>query len=371
MCLQCISCFPCLSYISCLKRTCCNIVNVTEDELEKVADMNQVTQRFLVKRASIINCLFTLISLDMLIMMILFILTFAGTSVMTIAGDKSDVINGLVIITVLIIYLSIDTIQYQIIKRWSQTWSDYKTSVYYSKCMAVILYLFYPIISSYTYSDNPEGNTIKLFLDVINTAISIISTIHIFILRTNSLVKEVNNSYEYKIISNILKAIYIPVVMIVFGIMIDYTKDPLIISFAFCYFVLITCSLFIRDSVGEKIEELFSLGCFILFIAIIGDNDLIFFGIIIKIYINYIVTSVVVIDLTNEMIMKNRANVQESGGGITCIMKDTEFGTSDLQRLISSSLRSATRETKESYESVNVVETGSEIIDKNEGVDAV
>ena len=121
-------------------------------------------------------------------------MAFAGIGLMAIVGNHDDAINMTIVMFVLAIYLGIDIAMYQLVKRWYNSWHDYRTGIYYSKCMLVIIYALYPIISANTYADNPEGNVIKLFLDIVNTMISIISAIHVFILKSNNLAKEVNDS---------------------------------------------------------------------------------------------------------------------------------------------------------------------------------
>lgn len=358
----------CIEFFS---RICCNKVSLNEDEYNVLKNMNPVTRRFLAKRRSIINCLTTLIFVDVLITITIIIMVFAGTSIMTIAGNTTDVINGVILITVFTIYLIIDLIQYQLIKKWLNSWSNYKNGIYYSKCMVVLIYLIYPIISFNTYANNTEGITIKLFLDMINTLICVISAIHVFILKSNTLIKEVGSSYEYRTIAIVAKAIYIPIVIIVFILLINYTGDPLIISFMSCYFATIMVSLVINNTFNEILEDIFSLGCLMLLAAIIINYDVAFLSIVFKIYINYLITSVVAIDLLNEWVMKNRENITEMIGedSITQIMKDiNKFENTDGQQLIheekdsiassvsvsiTPSIKSSAENKKDSYESID------------------
>lgn len=317
-----------------IKRVCCNSVSLSDDELERVRNMNPVTQRFLAKRRSIIGCLFGFIILDAVVSTVLLVLAFAGIGLMTIVGNRDDAINMTIVMIVLAIYLGVDIAVYQLVKRWYNSWYDYRAGIYYSKCMLVIIYGLYPVISSNTYADNENGNVIKLFLDIINTAISIISAIHVFILKSNNLAREVNDSYEYRFIAKILKAMYVPIVIIVVVLMIDYTKDPLVISFCICYMIMICASFVIHESSVAPVEEVFSWICMIMLVAIGADSDPVILGIIIKMYVNYIITSVVVIDLTNEWIIKSRENISESTGGIAHIMKDMNIA-GDIRQLMS------------------------------------
>ena len=102
-----------------------------------------------------------------------------------------------------------------------------------------------------------------------------------------------------------------------------------------CYVIIICTSFIIRESNVAPVEEVFSWICMVMLVAIGANSDPIILGIIIKMYINYIITSVVVIDLTNELIMKSRLNIGESTGGIACIMKDMNVpGAADVTQLM-------------------------------------
>ena len=141
---------------------------------------------------------------------------------------------------------------------------------------------------------------------------------------------------------------------------IDVMGDPRAISFMICYMIAIT--LWVRSTLArvETVVEVFITSCMILLIAIGANSDPIILGIVIKMYVNYIITAVVVIDLTNEWIMKHRINIPTMTGGIAHLMKDLNIGHSDLTQLMPA--RNDPRlQKKENYESIPVSDS-SEIL---------
>lgn len=160
-----------------------------------------------------------------------------------------------------------------------------------------------------------------------------IAIIHTFILKSNNLTKEIANSYEYKLISRVLKIVYIPIVIPIACYIIITNYNIWFTAFTACYIILITISLVIHNPINEKIEDVFAICCIVLLIifGVKYEPDII--ANMLNMYINYIVISVVTVDLTNEWIMRRRTRTSESDDSIRLIMRDVGYEYSEIQQL--------------------------------------
>ena len=313
----------------CIKRTCCNIVEIESSELDKIRHLNPITQKFLVKRKSIIGCLNNMTMIGIVFYIILMIIVIAGVSLNS-NGVIIDIgIVAMIILTIILCYL---ITKYYFIKKWYESWYDYKNSMYYSKIIA-LTYVIQPIIGLLNYTNGNNGAALNNMVNLIAIFPAIVSVIHVFILKSNNLTKEINTSYEYRIISLILKVIYIPIVIPILGIAIALVGNIWFTLFAVTYVLLITVSLIINNQINEKIEDILAMICFVL-IGIMGfAYDIAIISKMLIIYIDYVTTSVVITDLTNDWIMKNRDHIQDFEGNIGIIARDNGYNNTELTQL--------------------------------------
>lgn len=314
--------------LDCIRSVFCDHITISEDEKNATRTMTPTTQLFLVKRKRIISYLLCIITIQAVSYCILIPVALIFTNLIFI--DENWVIAELALIFSLITSLA----EYYLIRKWYNAWNDYKTSIYYSKIIAIIVYLASPIIIMISTMGNTEGNIESTFMITVGTLFVEISIIHTFILKSNTLVKEISDSYEYKIISASYKVIYIPLATIVMIVICVFTEDLLIISFAICYIGLITISSIINNSINEKLENVFLAGCLITLVIMTIKDPTSLANQIIGLYVWYIITSVVIVDLANDLIVKLRMNTNEMNGGLGNITRDTGLDNSDATQLL-------------------------------------
>ena len=313
--------------LDCIKQTCCDIVTIDPDELDKVRNMHENTRRFLVKRKTIMECLQTMMGLVIIIDVVMLILTIVTSLGVVYSNNGLELAiigtAGILASIILAIILVVSYVCYHFIKLWHNSWYNYKDSIVYSKYLAFMIYVAFPLTGLLFAISN--GDVAVLLIKVIGIIIITISTIHTFILKSNTLIKEISNSYEYKIISRILKIVYIPIAVIILGIIC--VSDPRIITilFAISYIVMISISTITDNPINKKMESGSSIICVILIIIIGIVSSPGVLGIMLGTYVNYVINSVIVVDLMNEWIMNNRTGPQDSNEVISQLMKDTGF----------------------------------------------
>lgn len=238
-------------------------------------------------------------------------------------------IIGIIVIAIAII---VSAIKYYFTKKWYESWYDYKNSIHYSKIMA-FTFIVYPILGILNYAGNTTGFVISNVINLISITATVISIIHTFILKSNNLTKDINNAYEYTIASIILKIVYLPIIIPILGITIVLVGNTWFTLFGISYLILIIVSLIIRNPINEKIEDTLAIICFVLagIMGILYDPSII--GSMLGIYIDYTVVSVVIIDVTNDWIIKKRHQIQDYEGNIGIIARDSGYGNSDLIQL--------------------------------------
>lgn len=299
--------------LDCIKQTCCDIVTIDPDELDKVRNMHENTRRFLVKRKTIMECLQTMVGLVIIIDVVMLILTIVVTSLGVVYSNNGlelAIIGtaGILASIILAIILVVSYVCYHFIKLWHNSWYNYKDSIVYSKYLAFMIYVAFPLTGLLLFAIS-NGDVAVLLIKVIGIIIITISTIHTFILKSNTLIKEISNSYE----------------VIILGIICVSDPSAVTILFAISYIVMISISTITDNPINEKMESGSSIICVILIIIIGIVSSPGVLGIMLGTYVNYVINSVIVVDLMNEWIMNNRTGPQDSNEVISQLMKDTGF----------------------------------------------
>lgn len=339
--------------LDCIKQTCCDTVTISANDLEKIAGVHETTKKFLAKRKTIIECLQTIMGIVIITSITLLVLVIVATSIAlsnTSNGLELAIVGGIGIFSIifLVISLVINYIIYHFIKLWHNIWHDYKNSIVYSKYLAIIIYIVGPLVGLLAFASNTASQTAGL-IKLTSTVVMIISTIHTFILKSNTYIREISDSHEYKVISRILKLVYIPLAVIILGIICIASVDVLFILFTISYIVMLSISIIIDNPINEKIESISSITCIILIITmgIISNPGTIAF--MLSAYAYYVINSVIVVDLVNEWIMKNRTGAQGTNESIAILMRDTGFSN------ITDSIGLISREDKKDNDSAATV----------------
>lgn len=321
----------------CLKRTCYNIVNLQPDELEKVRNMNQITQKFLVKRKSIIGCLKIIIAINIVINTLLVTMGIIGLIWAFTSSDNGlelAIAGGLSLLMIVVsgIILLILPVLYYHVKSWYDSWYNYKESIRYSRYIAIMMFIIYPIVNSLLYI-NVINDNVKLLENIINTCIPFISAIHIILLKSNNLSRDVRNSYEYEIITTSLRFIYIPIIVLVPIISIIMISEILVFVIAILYVIMIIISCINNCPCGERIENAITTAIVIILMNISVKYDIAIISRIPMLYLVHTINSIVVIDLINDWIMRKRQNIRDVEGNIGIIARDTGYDNSELVQL--------------------------------------
>ena len=282
----------------------------SENELEVIKSMDQFTQNFLIKRKNIVKFLNILIIMNVVINIVkVFIIM------------NRDNRNKFIEIGR---WISILLIEYYYVKKWHDSWHDYKNSIRYSKEL-LFLYMLYPIFAWFDIISN-------IALQII---IGIISGIHTFVLKHNNydLAEEISKTYEYNIISRVLQLVHISITMFIIGYLTNDSRNLLYIMFGICYMLLIMIPFVSVNPIHEYLEQILVIICSILLIIIRFEFNFEIIEEAMNGIITYIMISVITVDITNDWIMENRSKTHDLDGGIETIARDVGYANYELMKL--------------------------------------
>jgi hypothetical protein len=268
-----------------IRRICCNTVDLDLDELDKVKHMNPITQKFLVRRKTIIGYLNTIIVIEIIISAMELVLMLAGTNIMSVLGGHTTIENEMYYIIAIWTNIIFLFVKFYFTKEWYDSWHVYNGT--HDIKILIFIYTIYFIFTVFSYIR--ELN----FIMLLNTVFCIVAVLHIFILKTTNIVDGIRLSREYKSISRVIRAMYNTTIIQCVGISWIFLKEyPFIILFMICYMFLITISLFISNPINEKIENGLSTICAIFLCIIEFQFDQNLF-VSLDIYVNYVMMSLI------------------------------------------------------------------------------
>lgn len=334
--------------LECLNRICCGNVNLTQREIQLTSNFNEISKKFLAKRKTILGFLsiwYSLIIINDIYSMIEIISDI--NSAIDVANNNTVIIL-LRILEGLISYLfAYDVVALMLIIVMYYFWNNYKLN---SKLSLILWFIInsMPIILLYVpiraiinnYVDNYwialglftliAG---ELFFYIItNMLIPALSMIQIFLLKTNSLFREFDKTYEYKIISTVLTMIYIPVYLVVLSVLFQLINDYWVYGFVISYTLFLVIPLITTHNYYRYVSWIFGLSA----IIILGYLMWTYFGYNIYIpfitgYIRSLLIDLLITDFLNSTIMNNKSIELDSKFNI--LMKDFGYITEDRIQL--------------------------------------
>ena len=313
----------------------------TAEEEEATKDFSSFTKSYLIKRKTILFLALIVRMIDLLISLITF-----GFSI-----EESFYLEMTPFLIMIILIDSLMLIENVIVlvmnHRIYKSWTSFGNSINYSKLLAGIIMIIPIVIAGIpVYNEirtHHEINDIKedemdlLFditiVQIASSILPVITNAQNFIMSSNVLITELKNTFEIRLIKSISLIIYLPIYLTAIVLLYNITVDYIVLIAGILYIIYLTLP-FIQSSQNSSIvkiiEWLFVLGILALLIGKITRTDintlmlLTFIGIIIESYINYILMSIVMIDLVFYYTIRYRIETSELIDLFDIIIQDTQ-----------------------------------------------
>lgn len=328
----------------------------TNNEDKLTSGMDEFTKSYLVNRRTIL-----LISLVIRIFDLVIGLTAFGVVIEEItqfAMNKFTIMVVAIEFSHLILNTATLVMCYKMYTRWHQ----FILSIYYSRILAAIIIIVPVMIASIPIyneihlhheegTDNPhEDYSFDIaIIQTISSVIPVITNAQNFITASNVLIADLKETYELKFIRSISMLIYIPIyltaIMVLFNITVDYLV--LIIGLLYILYIISPLLSSLRPGLQSHIRALQWLWLVVMFVLaiviishIVGGNfsTLIFLSIVSAIigsYINYILMSVVMIDLVCYFVIRYRAETADTTDSFDILINNVAEPADDGYKKIS------------------------------------
>lgn len=289
----------------------------TIDEDKKITGINSFVKSYLVHRKNLLLLALVVRVFDLIINLAAFSFTIEEVVYLSAESSRKFVIMVILIESLILVYNIITLVlNYKIY----QTWHQFKLSLYYSKILAAII-LLVPI----SIAAIPIYNEVKLhhesgeenihedyafdvtIIQIIASVIPVITNAQNFISSSNGLIDKLKNSYEMRFIRSISMIIYIPIYLTAIIVLFNITLNYLILIIGIVYTLYIVIPLLYGNDYEKKIMGwIFAVIAIILVIVFAVqfiESDISAFIIIsilsaiIGSYINYLLVSIIMIDL--------------------------------------------------------------------------
>lgn len=347
--------------IECINRICCGSVNLNPRELALTDQYNEFTKKFLATRKTTLGFL----SIVAVLSICINAYNFYDTEQLVIQISNqlnNDTVNVIVqIINALLGYfLAITIIIAVLIITMYMTWYKYRFNMTLSKVLGGIIIL-YPIILLYipaksiiyAYLSTGEyiidvaivWGVIFLIIDiVISSSVPTLLLLQTFLMRISSLSMQFQKVHEYRIIPLVLMIVYIPIYLILFGILFEITNDYWIYGFVITYTTYLMTPIICQNKYAYYLSWIFGIASLIivgyLLLTYLQYN---IYLAIIQSYSQCLLTNLLVSDFVNSIIMKfkNPDLDQEFG----TLMKDLGYDHDEKIRLTLSEMELSNRKS--------------------------
>jgi hypothetical protein len=332
--------------IECIGRICCGNVNLNQNEIQLTSGYNIISQKFLAKRKTTLG--FLSICALIGVMYNIYLLTNIINDLETLS-DKYDnnTVNILIeIYKGLLGYLfAYDIIILGFIVAMYYFWSNYKLGSKLSLTLWIIIntmpiiLLYVPIKTIiYNYIDGWFTPFIAIiiialiFYVAISMLIPVLIVVQTFLLRINSLFREFEKTYEYRIISTVLIMIYVPIYLVIVSVLFQVTNDYLIYGFIITYTIFLIIPIVTRNDYIVYTSWAFGISA-IVFLGVLMNMyfNVNIYSSFISGYIRSLLIDLLVTDFINTTIMNNKS--AEADSKFNVLMRDFGYCNEEKTQL--------------------------------------
>lgn len=333
--------------IECISRICCGNVNLSQEEIRLTFQYNEITQKFLAKRKTILGFLFIWLSIG--IIYDIYLLTAEISNMEELSHEIDDYTINVVIKIYegLLGYLfAYDVITLMFVFVMYYFWNNYRINSKLSLALWIILNTM-PIILLYILIKTVINQYIdpsllsfaliiiliaEIFYVAVSMLIPALSMLQILLLKTNSLFREFEKTYEYRIISTVLTMIYIPIYLVAISVLFQITNDYLIYYFIVTYTLFLIIPTITSNDYAIYISRIFGLASIIILGSILyADFGYNIYQVFISGYVRSLLVDLLITDFINITIMNNKSAEIDSKFNI--LMKDFGYYIEEEHKL--------------------------------------